>query len=101
MKQREFKAALKELGLKQAEAAEKLGVPGGKARISEWERGKRPIPPYIVAHIETLLALGESQAAVLTLARECRSEGVQAVNKAIDEQLAGLTPRERGSEGAP
>ncbi len=55
MRQRAFKAALKELGLTQAAAATKLGVPGGKARISEWERGRRPIPPYITAHIETML----------------------------------------------
>ncbi len=57
MRQRAFKAALKDLGMTQLAAATKLGVPGGKARISEWERGKRPIPPYITAHIETLLTL--------------------------------------------
>ncbi len=73
MKQRAFKAALKELGLTQLAAATKLGVPGGKARISEWERGKRPIPPYIAAHVETLLYHNDPP---LT-SRESGSEGAR------------------------
>ena len=55
MKQREFKAARKTLDHTERDFATALGVAGGKARISEWERGRRAVPPYIAAHVETLL----------------------------------------------
>ena len=46
----EFRAALKTLGWSYATAARALGVVDGK-RVGEWARGKRPVPPYIAAHV--------------------------------------------------
>ncbi len=56
MRAREFKAAVKLLFRDGVEAAERLGVLGGKARISEWARGTRTVPTYIAAHVRTLLS---------------------------------------------
>lgn len=55
MRAREFKAAVKLLFTDGVDAAERLGVLGGKARISEWTRGTRKVPLYIEKHIETLM----------------------------------------------
>lgn len=51
----DFDAALRELGLSRTEAAEVLGA-SSIGRVSDWARGARKVPPYIAAHVRTLLA---------------------------------------------
>lgn len=51
-----FRAALDRLGWTQKEAAHRLGVCNPQ-RMSEWCLGKRPIPTYILAHVNTHLRL--------------------------------------------
>jgi transcriptional regulator with XRE-family HTH domain len=53
----ELRAALEELAWTQQEAAVRLGVRSGPARISEWVRGARPIPLYIAASVRAHLEL--------------------------------------------
>ena len=51
-----FKRALEQLGLTpQRVAADRLGAPS-RQRVGEWERGERPVPPAIAAHVHTLQA---------------------------------------------
>jgi len=57
MTARQFKRQITKLGWSLREAARELGVPAGKARIGEWSRGVREIPPYIDAHMRTLKEL--------------------------------------------
>lgn len=58
MTARQFKHQLKRLGISRlSEAAKKLGIPSGKSRVGEWTRGIRQVPPYIQAHMTTLMEL--------------------------------------------
>lgn len=50
-----FRRALARLDWTQAEAARQLGA-SSAARVSDWHRGVRPVPPYIAAHVRTHLA---------------------------------------------
>lgn len=50
----EFAGALAMLELTHEEAATVLGV-ANRQRVSEWARGRRPVPLYVSAHLETLL----------------------------------------------
>ncbi len=61
MTHRQFKKQITKLGWSLSVAAEQLGVPAGKARIGEWCRGTRAIPPYIVAHMKTLEELAKAR----------------------------------------
>jgi len=54
---RDFRQALRLLGWSQTEAAVKLGV-SSEYRVSDWCRGALDVPPYIQAHLRTLLGLG-------------------------------------------
>lgn len=54
MTARQFRLQIQKLGWSQSEAAKELGVRAGKPRINEWMHGKREIPPYIAAHMQTL-----------------------------------------------
>lgn len=55
MTARQLRRALKQLDWTQARAADVLGVAAGQPRVSEWCNGLRPVPPYIAAHVRTLL----------------------------------------------
>ena len=57
----EFRKQITRLGWSQSHAARELGVPAGKSRIGEWMRGSRTVPPYIAAHIYTLMAHSKCQ----------------------------------------
>jgi len=59
MTHRQFGKQLDQLEWSLNMAAKELGVPAGKARVGEWRRGARAIPPYIVAHMKTLKELRE------------------------------------------
>lgn len=54
----ELRAALKVLGWSQEEAADHLGA-CNQQRVSEWCRGRRPVPHVIAEHLYTYLALME------------------------------------------
>lgn len=55
MSPEEFRAALKELGWSQAEAARQLGQP--RSRINDWWHGRRKITRSPAAHLRTHLEL--------------------------------------------
>lgn len=61
----EFRRWYESRGLSQVELASRLGIPAGQHRVSEWATGKRPVPPYIVAHLRTMERLEECQRASL------------------------------------
>lgn len=65
MDTREFAAAVDRLldltGWTQGALAERLVVT--PARLSEWRTGRRSVPPYIAAHVATLLELEELRGA--------------------------------------
>lgn len=56
MTSKQFKAGLKRMGWSHSDAARELGVTN-RARVSEWTRGIRKVPPYIAAHMKTLRRL--------------------------------------------
>lgn len=53
----ELRRALHTLGWSQKRAAKALAVGGGQQRISDWCRGKKKVPGYIAAHVETHIRL--------------------------------------------
>lgn len=57
----QFRAALAALRLSRAEAARLLRIGGGATRVSEYATGYRKVPPYIAAHMNTLLELAEAR----------------------------------------
>ncbi len=57
MTARELRAALRALGWSQSRAAEELAIGGGQQRVSEWCTGRREVPGYIAAHVETWLTM--------------------------------------------
>ncbi len=65
MTHRQFGKQLDQLEWSLNMAAKELGVPAGKARVGEWRRGARAIPPYIVAHMKTLKELHALKAEVM------------------------------------
>lgn len=66
-----LKTWLERWSLSPTEGAKVLLI--NKSKVSEYTSGKRPIPPYIAAHIETFNALPDSKA-----------------NKIIKERLATI-----------
>lgn len=56
MTSKQFTAGIKRQRWSHSEAARELGVTN-RARVSEWTRGIRKVPPYIAAHMTTLKRL--------------------------------------------
>ena len=57
----EFRALRLRLGLTQAGLAAEMGLPraSGQPQICRWERGKRPIPRRVTAHLRLLTERAE------------------------------------------
>lgn len=55
----EFKAALRELGLTQAEFGRRTGHV--EQTVSDWGTGRRPLPEWVPYHIETARKLRQSE----------------------------------------
>lgn len=53
MKGKELKEFRREQGWTQAQLADQLGVK--QSKVSEWESSKRPIPLYIIRHIQRMV----------------------------------------------
>ena len=64
--------ALVELRLTQIGLAEVLAVT--PARLNDWRSGRRELPPYIGAHVRTLVALNRARVALADL--QARAQGI-------------------------
>lgn len=62
----ELRAARQRLGWSQARTARALGV-HDRARISDWETGRRPVPPVVAESVRAQLALADCRARVAEL----------------------------------
>lgn len=71
-----FRVALARLHLTYKEGATALRV-ASAGRIGDYAAGRRPIPPYIAAHAETLVRLHEAR------------EEIKGLRAALDEAKAG------------
>lgn len=85
MNARQFRRAIERLGLTHTQARATLAV-SAVSRISEWACGTRAVPPYIAAHVGTLLELRARTQGVQHVYRNTRT-GVEMALPSSEWQL--------------